>query len=216
MLKTDFHIHTAEDKKHSIKYDAKELIMYASKLGFKVLSITNHDFVCFSDELKKYAKSKGILLIPGVEKEIEGKHILIINPPKKCEISKFEDIEKIKNENCLIIAAHPFHIFHSVGNKLIKYKNLFDAAEICHFYTKFFNPNLFTIKISKKLNIPLIGNSDSHYLWQLNSTYSHIDAEKNVDSIFEALRKNKVIIRTKPLRMSRFLQVLFMKGLRKY
>lgn len=216
MLKIDFHIHTKEDLEENISYTAKELITRAAKLGFDVLSITNHQSVCFNADLKRYAKKKGILLIPGVEEKINGMDVLILNPPKRYELKTFEDLKKIKNKNCLIIAPHPFYVFGSLGQKLIKYSNLFDAIEYCHYYLTFFNPNKKAVKAAKKLGLPLIGNSDAHRPWQFNTTFSYIDSEKNISSIFEAIRNNKIKIKTKPLRIRRFLEVLFLKGINRY
>lgn len=210
MLKTDLHIHTSEDKKDYVSYSAKEIIEYASGLGFDVLAITHHDSVFFNEDLKRFAKKRGILLIPGIEKDIEGAHILILNPPRNLKIKKFEDLGKIRNKNCLIIPSHPFYPIQSIGNRLIKYKHLFDAIEYCHFYLRFFNLfNKKAKKASKRLKIPLIGNSDAHHLWQINSTFSYIDAKKEINSIFEAIRKNKIRLHTRPITILRFLEIIF-------
>jgi hypothetical protein len=46
----------------------------------------------------------------------------------------------------------------------------------------------------------LVGNSDAHFLSQLGTTYSLIYAEKNLDSIFAAIRGNRIEVVTRPLR----------------
>ncbi|MFC1728357.1 PHP-associated domain-containing protein [Nanoarchaeota archaeon] len=215
MLKADFHIHTKEDPEENIAYSAKELIDEASKLGFDVLSITNHCDVYFNESLKRYAKKKRILLIPGVEEKIEGQDVLILNPPKKYNLKKFEDLKKL-GKTSLVIAPHPFYLFSSVGKNLIKHKDVFDAVEYCHYYLRFFNLNKKAERIAKKLKLPMVGTSDAHRLWQFNSTFSYIDAKKNISSIFEAIRKNKVKIKTKPLKLRKFLEVLFSRSLNRY
>jgi len=65
-LKTDLHIHTAEDPRDNISYSARDMIDRAGELGFDVLSITNHNVVTYDEDLAAYAKKKGILLIPGI------------------------------------------------------------------------------------------------------------------------------------------------------
>src|SRR5438034_8390327 len=75
-LRADLHLHTRE-RESFITYDARELIDGAEHAGFQVLSITNHDTVTFSADLEAYARERGILLIPGVEATIEGKHVLL-------------------------------------------------------------------------------------------------------------------------------------------
>lgn len=87
MLKTDFHIHYGEDA-HGEKYSAKDVIRFYAKQKFDAIALTNHNKITYDDELISYASSKGIVLIPGTELKVEGKHVLILN---------IEDNEKIKN-----------------------------------------------------------------------------------------------------------------------
>src|SRR2546427_6673114 len=75
-LRADLHLHTRE-RESFIAYDARELIDGAAHAGFQVLSITNHNTVTFSRDLQAYAQERGILLIPGIEATIEGKHVLL-------------------------------------------------------------------------------------------------------------------------------------------
>jgi predicted metal-dependent phosphoesterase TrpH len=80
-LKVDLHIHTREDQEDQISYSAYQLIDEAALRGFDALAITNHDTQTYSPELKSYAAARGIVLIPGVEAGIGGRHILLINMP---------------------------------------------------------------------------------------------------------------------------------------
>ncbi|MQY59231.1 MAG: hypothetical protein GH144_06450, partial [Clostridia bacterium] len=77
-LKADLHLHTKEDPKDKVKYTAKQLIDEAWRQKFDVLAITNHNMVLYDDYLKKYALDKGIVLIPGIEVKVEGKHIILL------------------------------------------------------------------------------------------------------------------------------------------
>ena len=199
MLKVDLHIHTAEDPydKH-INYSAKQLIDKAVKQNFDVLAITNHNAIY--DE-KAYARKKGILLIPGIEKSIEGKHVLIYNVSKKevSRIKKFEDLAKLKRKNSLIVAAHPFFPFVGIGKKLEKYVDLFDGLEISYFFTRAINLNKKAIKFGRNFKKPFIGCSDLHKLKMLGCTYSMVKAEKNINSIIAAIKAGKVKIESKPV-----------------
>lgn len=75
-LKADLHPHTREGEAF-IAWQARDLIDRAAREGFQVLSITNHDRLTFSQELAAYARERGILLIPGVEATLEGRHVLL-------------------------------------------------------------------------------------------------------------------------------------------
>jgi len=206
LLKADLHLHTKEDPQDKINYSAKELINYMSKLNFDVISITNHNKITYSEELADYARKKNILLIPGVEKTIQEKHILFYNVSQEeiNDIKELDDIKKIKHKKNLIVAAHPFFIINSLGPKLLKYISLFDAVEYSHFYIKMINFNRKAVKISKKFNKPLLGTSDSHFLFQTGYTYSLINSEKKINSVLKAIKENKVSIRTKPLPIHKF------------
>lgn len=72
---------------------------------------------------------------------------------------------------------------------------LFDAIEYSWFHSKRINKaNEKAIQIGEKYNLPLIGTSDNHLLRFFDKTYSHIEAEKNIPSLFEAMRKNRIKI----------------------
>ena len=71
-LKCDLHLHTSEDPRHQLHYSAKDMIEEASKKGYHVISITNHNTVTYDQELADFAHEKGILLVPGVEATIMG------------------------------------------------------------------------------------------------------------------------------------------------
>jgi predicted metal-dependent phosphoesterase TrpH len=220
MLKTDLHLHTNNIIKHFDSHIApKQLIDRAAKLKFHVLSITEHTgyktlrgLVQLKNPLgtyeryKDYAKSKGILLIPGVEIYIEGKDILLIN--FKGDYRKYkniEDLEKLKKENVMIIAPHPyFPGVASLNKELAKHIKLFDAIELSHFYMKNLNFNKKAEIIAKKYKKPLVANSDAHFLFAFGRNYTYVFAEKKIDSILEAIRKNNVKIMTKPWDIGRF------------
>lgn len=205
MLKANFHIHTKEDPEDWISYSEYRLIDRAAKLGYKVMSITCHNKVVFSEKLALYARQKGILLIPGIEKSILGKHVLIINADKKAEkIQDFDDLAHYKkNRDCVTIAAHPLHPDKSIclGKKLLLEKiDLFDAIEYSYYHHKHVNFNKEAEEIAKKHKKTLIGNADCHLLKYLNTTYSLIDAQPNLASVLEALRTpGKVKIKSNPL-----------------
>ncbi|MBU1854126.1 MAG: PHP domain-containing protein [Nanoarchaeota archaeon] len=217
MLKSDLHLHSGEDKQHRLKYSAKELIAYAAKKGFEVLSLTLHNELFFNKELESYARKKGVLLIPGIELQIENKEVLIYNVTTE-EITKlktFEDLRKlrIKNNQLLVVAPHPFFKRgNCFGEKLIENIELFDAIEYSHFYLSFFNLNKKAVKIAKKYSLPLVGSSDTHHLIQLETTYSMIDSKKNIKAVIQAIKKNKVELKTKPVSLKYFIWRAFISA----
>lgn len=212
MLKADLHLHTAEDPEDKIGYTARQLIDRASLLGFDVLAITNHNSMFYNKKIKAYAEKKNILLIPGAEMRLEGADVLVYNIEKKEaeKLKKIPDLKKIKKrKKSLIAAPHPFYVYRSLGKKLKKNIGLFDAVEYCHFYTRMTNRfNNKAAYIASENKKPLVGNSDAHELWKLNSTYTLIDAKKDVDSVVRAVKKGKVKVITRPLAYTTYLKAL--------
>jgi hypothetical protein len=195
------HLHSAEDPLDRVRYTAKELISKAAKEKFDVISITNHHQITFNRDLLSYAQEKGILLIPGVEMTIQRRHVLVLNPPPHKMCSDFLSLSKLVRPETLIVAPHPyFPGRYSLNGHLLKHKNLFDALEYCHFYSSMINFNQRALEVCQSFGFPLIGNSDAHFLSQMGTTYSLIYAEKNLDSIFAAIRGNRVEVVTRPLK----------------
>lgn len=211
MLKADLHLHTSEDPQDKfITYNARQLIDYAKNLGFDVIAITNHGKVFYNRSIADYAKKKGILLIPGVELFVENSDLLVYNITQKeaGKIKKISDIEALKKrKNILVAAPHPYYIHRSLGKKLEKNIRLFDAIEYCHFYLKWMNvPNKKAARIAHRHKKPLMGNSDSHYLWRMNTTYSLIDSEKDINSVISAIKKGRLKVVSRHLSFFTYLK----------
>ena len=200
-LKADLHLHTAEDPLDRVRYTAKELISKAASQDFDVISITNHHQMTFNHDLLSYAQERGVLLIPGVEMTIQRRHVLVLNPPPYKMCSDFLSLSKLRRPETLIVAPHPyFPGSYSLNGHLLKHLNLFDALEYCHFYSSMINFNQRALEVCQSLGLPLVGNSDAHFLSQMGTTYSLIYAEKNLESIFAAIRGNRVEVVTRPLK----------------
>ncbi|MDF1536221.1 MAG: PHP-associated domain-containing protein [bacterium] len=209
-LKCDLHLHTKEDPRHQLSYSAKELIDAAAGHRYDVLSITNHNTVTYNSELADYAAGKGILLIPGVEATVMGKHVLIYGVGgdaggtcEKWDSLSFFDLKRLKAAGAFIVAPHPFYPnYNCLGNLLNRFSTLFDAVEYSHLYTRKVNFNLKAQEFARENGIPTLGLSDAHSLKQLNYTYTLIDAEKEMHSIFQAIKEDKATIVTRPARIS--------------
>ena len=208
-LKVDLHLHTGEDPLDSIKYNAEQLIDNAHKMGFDVISITNHHIVTYNEQLAEYAGDKGILLIPGIELSIDNKHILIINGDKSCSrIKTFEDLRRQKDKDSLIIAPHPFFPgYASLNSKLCEHFDIFNGIEYSYFHSRGINFNKKAIRKAREYSLPLIGTSDTHRLWQLGRTFSIIEADKSVESVINAIKRHQVEVVTAPLGLGHMLKI---------
>jgi predicted metal-dependent phosphoesterase TrpH len=199
-LKVDLHIHTAEDPRHQINYTAKDLIAIAADEGYDVLAITNHQCLTFSKKLSAYAMERGILLIPGIEVTIRRRHVVLLNPPSGKSFPDFPSLLAMQRPDAFVMAPHPyFPNPYSLNGVLVKHLKYFDAIEYCHFYSPAINFNHMALRVSETYGVPLVGNSDAHFLSQLGTTYSLIHAEKDPESIFEAIREGCSQVVSRPL-----------------
>ena len=199
-LKADLHLHTRE-REGFIAYGARELIARAAAAGFQVLSITNHDAVTFSGDLEGYARERGVLLIPGVEATVEGKHVLLYNidvPPER--IRTFADLRRLRRPEWLVVAPHPFFPApYALRRRLLAEIDLFDAIEFSHFYTPGIDFNGPAVRLAKEVGLPLVGTSDSHLVRQFGTTYSLIAGDQTVASVLQAIRKGRIQVVSRPL-----------------
>jgi predicted metal-dependent phosphoesterase TrpH len=204
MLKVDLHTHTGDDPVDSIPYSTRELIDRAAALGFDALAITLHDRqLDVSGELSAYASQRGIVLIPGVERTLAGRHILLLNFPSVTEsLQTFDDVAALKARypKGLVIAPHPFFPHaNCLREHMDRLADLFDAVEFNAFYTSALDFNRRGMRWADRHGKPRIGNSDTHRLPLLGRTYSLIGAEPTPDAICAAVKAGRTEIRTEPI-----------------
>ncbi len=213
-LKADLHIHSrANHSSKPAKCNSFAIIDRAAELGYEVLAITDHDVVTYNQYLAGYAQERGILLIPGLERTIEGRHVLLYNFDfSRGTFDTFDSIKRYKRSDTLVIAPHPFFPGgHSLHYRLEENLGLFDAIELSHFYTKKIDFNKLAVEKARQYNLPLVGNSDTHFLFQMGTTYSLIEAEKDIESVIRAVKLSRVEVVSQPLNLIRFSHInLFM------
>src|SRR5207248_2870406 len=110
MLKIDLHTHTSDDPADRIPYTTWDLIDRAAELGYGALAVTLHDHQLETLAFRDYAAERGIVLIPGIERTIEGRHVLLLNYSRATEsVHSFADLARLRRrEQGLVIAPHPF------------------------------------------------------------------------------------------------------------
>lgn len=206
LLKVDLHTHTADDPKEPIQHSSFELLDKAHSLGYDAISITSHNGITFGKYLQDYARELGIVLIPGVELTIRRKHVLVVNAHERIlETRTFDDLRRLRTPENLIIAPHPY--FPGYSSLLWQVRtniDVFDAIEFSWFYHSLINFNMFAMKTAARYGLPLVCTSDCHHLEKFGSAYSLVDAEKDRESIVEAVRRGRLEIAANPLRLVEF------------
>jgi predicted metal-dependent phosphoesterase TrpH len=205
MLKVELHSHTADDPIDTIPHTTRELIDRAAALGYDALAITLHDRQLDLRPLLPYAADRGLVLIPGVERTIEGRHVLLLNyGPGTAHVRSFADLARLKScERGLVVAPHPyFPALSCLRGALERHADLFDAVERNAMFTRELDFNLAAERFAARHGKPVVGNGDVHRLAQLGSTYSLVDAERDPDAICQAIAAGRVRVVSRPLAWS--------------
>jgi predicted metal-dependent phosphoesterase TrpH len=202
VLKVELHTHTSDDPEDRIAHSTYALIDRAAVLRYDALAVTLHDRQLDLTPFSSYAAERGITLIPGIERTVEGRHVLLLNFPGGADtIQSFDDIARLKRQfPGLVVAPHPF--FPStccLMGRLNRYAQVFDAVEYNAMYTASLNFNLPAERWARRHGVPMVGNGDVHLLEQLGTTYSLVDAERAPASICAAIAAGRVRVVSHPL-----------------
>ena len=213
MLKVELHAHTADDPVDRIPYSTLELIDRAVALGYDALAITLHERQLDLTRFAAYAADRGLVLIPGVERTIEGKHVLLLNFSAGTEdVRTFSDLARLKAQRPgLVVAPHPyFPAPVCLRGDLDRHTELFDAVEVNAMFTRTLDFNKRAERWARRHGKPLVGNCDVHRLVQLGSTYSLVDAppDADADAICEAVAAGRVVVESQPLTWNDAVQIV--------
>jgi hypothetical protein len=203
MLKVDLHTHTADDPEDLIPYNTAELIDRAAALGYDALAVTLHNRQLDLRPWVDFARDRGVVLIPGLERTIGGKHVLLLNFPAVAEdVVTFDDVRALRRHaDGLVVAPHPFYPGTTcLCRSMDRHADLFDAVEFSGFHTRGSGAfNRAAVRWAAGRGLPVVGNGDVHRLSQLGRTFSLVDAEPTPGSICRAIREGRVELCTEPL-----------------
>ena len=198
MLKMDSHIHSEYSPDSSSKID--DILGTAKKRNIDVIAISDHNTVDGTSEVLKKTRNTDILAIPSIEISSTHGHILGFgceeNIPR--DLSPQDTIDRIHDLGGLAIIPHPFCFYRHGLLCKSDYRDLkIDAIETknARFVVGYCNNK--AKKLSKNEQIPSLGASDAHYWKFVGDCYSMVEAEKDIDSIFKAIKKGRVESRGK-------------------
>jgi predicted metal-dependent phosphoesterase TrpH len=211
MLKVDLHTHTADDPIDRIPHTTVELVDRAAALGYGAIAVTLHERQLDPSRFDRYAAERGIVLVRGVERTIEGRHVLLLNFSRATEaVRSFDDLSQLKaRERGLVVAPHPF--FPSrvcLRGDLDRHRDLFDAVERNGMIVPGVDFNRAAEAWAARHGKPVVGNGDVHRLAQLGATYSLVDAPPDADAICEAIHAGHVRVESRPLSYAAAARVL--------
>lgn len=202
-LKADFHTHTSDDPIDPVPFSAEALLDETARRGFQVIAITCHERRVWSPVLAEYARRRGVLLVPGTEALIEGKHVVLLNPDEEqMKARTFAELRALGRRDAAVLAPHPFYpTSSSLWGGLTRNIDLFDAVEHCSLYFTGINPNRRAARVARKHGLPLLGTSDTHDFPYQDTTFTWVDVDEvTVAGVIRAVRAGRVELETEPRR----------------
>ncbi len=204
MLRGDLHHHINTDPIDGafVRHSAGELIDRAAAMGLNVLAITCHESIPYDHDATRYAAERGVLLLRGMEARVDGHHVLLLNfrefPPGVCSMA---EVAASKTPEALVIAPHPFYPAGVAGaESLVRHGAFFDAVEFSGLYTPLTRRfNRRAAEYARHVGLAVVGNSDTHFLWQMGRTYTLIDAAPEPAAVLAAIRGGRVQVVSQPL-----------------
>lgn len=171
MLRFDLHVHTFFSKDSLI--DPKLLSKIAELRGLKGIAITDHDVFGAHRRVEK----SNILVIPGMEIRTNTGDIiaLFIQEPVDSK-DLLEVFDKVKSQDGILIAAHPFGFPRLRSNVASKAYELLDGIEVMNARNIFQWQNEKAKSLAKRLGKAEVGGSDAHTLYEVGRAYTLADA----------------------------------------
>ena len=193
--KADLHMHTTYSDGVATVPEILEHV--ATHTDLKVIAITDHDRIDGALHAARLASSFGIEVIIGEEiSTIDGHLIaLFIDRPIAPGLSARDSIKAIHAQGGLAVAPHPFDCSVSSlgqGSLPISAYTL-DAIEGFNASVYWFERscNFMAQRLAEQLNLPVLGNSDSHSLSTIGSAYTRFDGS-SVNDLYRAIQANEV------------------------
>lgn len=207
--RVDFHGHCQGDPVDDLEHTIHEHIDHARACGLDAIALTWHGRIFSDASAVAYARERGLLLIPGMEADLNGRqHTLVLNvqPDEVPARATLEDLRRLRrNPEQFVLAPHPFYPHWScLGSVLDEHPDCFDGVEWCHYHFAWIpaaiSPNERARRWAEKHGKPLIACSDAHNLSGLGKFYSEVDAEElSAPSLFAALRAGRVRFTPEPM-----------------
>jgi predicted metal-dependent phosphoesterase TrpH len=192
-----------------------EHIDQAQKIKLDAIAVTWHRKICFHPEAAAYARERDILLISGMEAEVDRRHLVVLNLnegdlPVEPTWDEIRTLRARKPE-VLMMAPHPFYPHPScLGDRIDAHLDCIDAVEWCVFHVKWLpgrlNPNLRAARWAHRHGKPLIACSDAHSLAAIGRNISTVEADAlTPEALFAAIRAGRVSFHRQALNFGQFI-----------
>ncbi len=213
--RVELHSHCQGDPVDShLKHTLFEHIDQAKKVGLDAIAVTWHRKVCHVPEAFAYARERGILLIPGMEADVDNRHVVVLNLAEG-DLSPTPTWGQIRSlrarkPDTFVLAPHPFYPHPTCLGKIMnEHVAEIDAVEWCMIHVGWLpygmNPNLRAANWARRHHKPVVACSDAHALWAIGKNASTVEADAlTPEAIITGIRAGRVHFHRRSLDMGRF------------
>jgi predicted metal-dependent phosphoesterase TrpH len=200
--RVELHSHCQGDPIDALAHTIFEHIDQAKKVGLDAIAVTWHRRICDNPEAADYARERGVLLIGGMEAEVDHKHLVVLNLVDG-DISPtptWDDVRALRTRKpeVLVIAPHPFYPHPTcLGRTMNAHVDCIDAVEWCNLHVKWLpngvNPNLRAARWAHAYAKPMVACSDAHTLESIGRNASTVEADAlTPEALFTGIRAGRV------------------------
>ena len=210
LFRVELHSHCQGDPVDTyLQHTLFQHIDRAKEAGLDAIAVTWHRKVCAVDEAFAYARERGVLLIPGMEAEVDRRHLVVLNlaegdlPPDPT----WNQIRalRLRKPHVFVLAPHPFYPHPTcLGKTMTAHADCIDAVEWCIIHVGWLpgrvNPNLRAARWAHQHGKTLIATSDAHTLTAIGKNASTVEADElTTEALLTGIRAGRVSFRRQSL-----------------
>jgi len=210
--RVELHSHCQGDPiDHYIGHTLFEHIDQAKKVGLDALAVTWHQKICADPEAFAYARERNLLLIPGMEADVNNRHLVVLNLSEG-DLSGEPTVDEVRalrarKPEVFVLAPHPFYPHPTcLGSLMNEYADCIDAVEWCMLHINWLpdrvNPNLRAARWAHQHGKPLVACSDAHSLSAIGKNASTVEADAlTPEALFAGIRAGRVSFHRRSLEL---------------
>ncbi len=197
-----------------LRHTIFEHIDQAKAAGLDAIAITWHRKACVHPEAEAYARERGVLLIRGMEAEIDRRHLVVLNVGENDlgPATTWDEVRALRRRKpeVFTLAPHPFYPHPTcLGGRLDHHDDCIDAVEWCMLHVGWIpsrvNPNLRAARWAHQRGKPLVAASDAHSLAAIGRNASTVEADAlTPEAIFAGIRAGRVSFHRRSMDLAPF------------
>jgi predicted metal-dependent phosphoesterase TrpH len=198
-----------------LRHTIFEHIDQAKAAGLDAIAVTWHRKACVHPEAEAYARERGVLLIRGMEAEIDRRHLVVLNVGENDlgPATTWDEIRALRRRKpeVFVMAPHPFYPHPTcIGARLDDHADCIDAIEWCMLHVGWIpgrvNPNLRAARWAHERGKPVVASSDAHSLAAIGRNVSTVEADAlTPESIFAGIRAGRVTFHRRSMDLAPFI-----------